>query len=102
MSLVFHIPQSAYSIETGILAFKYGAKAGVLPKAETFVNGEFVEVPENWAGYDQANREDFFGAIPVSLPLGNLKETVTVELSFPDDGGHVSSVVLLTESIRLD
>ena len=64
------------------------------------VNGKPVDVPSNWTGYDQANREDFFGAIPIPIPVDALEATTTVEITFPDDGGHVSSVLLLTESPR--
>lgn len=62
------------------------------------VNGEAVPVPDNWPGYDQANRSDFFGAIEIPVPAGLLAEQTTVELTFPDDGGHVSSVVLVAEA----
>ncbi|MDP4693480.1 MAG: hypothetical protein NWS00_02950, partial [Opitutales bacterium] len=62
------------------------------------VNGHTVEVPANWPGYDQGNRKDFFGAIPVPLPVDCLKSTTSVELIFPDDGGRVSSLLLLTDT----
>ncbi|MGC6455243.1 MAG: T9SS C-terminal target domain-containing protein [Coraliomargaritaceae bacterium] len=81
------------------LRFSIGRKPDRSRKPLLTINGNNVEVPDNWAGYDQGNRKDFFGAIPVSLPVDHLDETVTVELSFPDDGGRVSSVVLITESI---
>lgn len=64
------------------------------------VNGQTVEVPANWPGYDQGNRKDFFGAIPIPLPTDCLKSKTTVELIFPDDGGRVSSLLLLTDASK--
>ncbi|WP_157600859.1 RICIN domain-containing protein [Persicobacter sp. CCB-QB2] len=58
------------------------------------VNGTSIPVPQNWAGYDQANREDFFGVIdiPVSFDLLNTNNTVTIQ--YPDNGGFISSLIL--------
>ena len=86
------------AVQQASLRISMGRKLDRSLQPDLKVNGQRVEVPDNWAGYDQSNRSDFFGAIPVPLPVDNFSEAVTVELSFPDDGGHVSSVVLLTES----
>ncbi|MBB6430503.1 T9SS C-terminal target domain-containing protein [Algisphaera agarilytica] len=61
------------------------------------VNGHRVDVPNDWPGYDQANRSDFFGAIPIPVPIEHLTETTEVTLTFPDSDGHVSSLILVTE-----
>ncbi|NME66753.1 PKD domain-containing protein [Flammeovirga aprica] len=58
------------------------------------VNGTAVNVPDNWKGQDQAHRDDFFGVIEIPVDLSLLKEENTVEVTFPDDGGHVSSLIL--------
>ncbi|MEM6757740.1 MAG: hypothetical protein AAF586_11280, partial [Planctomycetota bacterium] len=53
--------------------------------------------PDDWPGYDQANRSDFFGTITIPLPAEVLEPTTTVSVTFPDDGGRVSTMVLITE-----
>lgn len=78
------------------VSFGRDRKLSTQPKLK--VNGTPVPMPTNWPGYDQENRTDFFGALPVPLDPALLKPQTTVELTFPDDGGHVSSVVLLTET----
>ncbi|WP_435314295.1 beta-agarase [Cellulophaga fucicola] len=65
------------------------------------INGTIVTVPTNWAGYDQAGREQFFGVIPIPVDLDNIKNgTNTMELTFPDSGGYVSSIILNTENFK--
>ncbi|MEO0605089.1 MAG: T9SS C-terminal target domain-containing protein, partial [Myxococcota bacterium] len=61
------------------------------------INGVSVDVPNDWPGYDQANRSDFFGAIAIPVPANLLKPTTEVSVTFPDDGGRVSTMVLTTE-----
>lgn len=67
---------------------------------ELEVNGQPVPFPTNWAGYDQSNRSDFFGAIEVPVPMELIEPETTVSLRFPDDGGRVSTVVLVTDVER--
>ncbi|MEO0796697.1 MAG: T9SS C-terminal target domain-containing protein [Verrucomicrobiota bacterium] len=80
------------------LRMSIGRKPKMSKEPKVYVNGTEVEMPKNWAGYDQGNRKDFFGAIPIPFAANLLKPTTTVKLVFPDDGGRVSSVVLLTET----
>jgi len=59
------------------------------------INGTAVTVPMDWPGYDQANREQFFGAISIPFDIQLLTTTTNVvEVTFPDDGGRVSSMVI--------
>ena len=66
---------------------------------EVLVNGEKVEVPSNWKGYDQANRKKFFGAIEIPIPMNFIMKNNTIKISFPDAGGHLSSLILDVEKI---
>lgn len=84
-------------VERASLRMSIGRKLDRSKQPVLKVNGKIVEVPSNWAGYDQANRSDFFGSIPVPVPADVLQARTTVEITFPDDGGRVSSVVLLTD-----
>ena len=59
-----------------------------------FENGKKIEIPFNWEGYDQKNRKKFFGVIDVPIPPNLLKETIVVHITFPDSGGHLSTLIL--------
>jgi hypothetical protein len=63
------------------------------------VNGTNVDVPNDWAGYDQTNRDDFFGVIEIPVPVELLNTDNTVTVTFPDSGGRVSSMILNVEAI---
>ncbi|GAA4934253.1 hypothetical protein GCM10023314_03360 [Algibacter agarivorans] len=63
------------------------------------LNGKTIEVPNNWAGYDQLARERFFGVIGIPIEIKHLVDGENkVEITFPDSGGHVSSVIINVES----
>jgi len=61
------------------------------------VNGTQVEVPRNWAGYDQASRNDFFGTIEIPFSSSLLSASNEVTVQFPDNGGHLASMILQVE-----
>jgi len=58
------------------------------------VNGTEISVPDDWAGYDQATRISFFGAIKIPFDRALLQPNTEIEVTFPDAGGHVSSIVM--------
>ncbi len=66
------------------------------------LNDNVVLTPDNWAGYDQANRDAFFGTLVIPVPLSYVKSTNKVAVTFPDSGGHISSVVINTEIFSND
>lgn len=61
------------------------------------VNGTTIATPTNWKGYDQANREDFFGTIDVAVPMSLIQANNTVSITFPDAGGRIASLILNVE-----
>jgi hypothetical protein len=63
------------------------------------VNGTVVPVPNDWKGYDQANRDDFFGVIDIPVPISLLSQNNTITATFPDSGGRVSSMILEVEAV---
>ncbi|WP_024481451.1 hypothetical protein [Cellulophaga baltica] len=98
-TLTFKI-DDVVSGEKGIATLKMGlGRTHELSKKPILkINGTIVTIPENWAGYDQAGREQFFGVIPVPTPLKNIKTGENIiELTFPDSGGYVSSIIVNTE-----
>lgn len=78
------------------------ARAHNLSKApKVTINGKKINVPSNWSGYDQAPREHYFGVIEIPFPVKYLKNGDNkVTLSFPDTGGHVSSIILNAEVLQ--
>ncbi len=82
---------------TAHLRMGIGRKHNVSKQPIVMVNGVTVPVPNDWAGYDQINRTDFFGAIDIPVPVEHLNEDTTVTIQFPDTGGHVSSLILEVE-----
>ena len=66
------------------------------------VNGNIVLTPDNWGGYDQANKVSFFGMLSIPIPMSYLKKDNEVEVTFADTGGKVSSVVINTEIFSTD
>ena len=57
------------------------------------VNGTEVTVPTDYRGYDQADKNRFFGVIEIPVAWNVLATTNNVSVSFPDSGGHVSSAI---------
>lgn len=76
------------------LSMSIGRKHNVSKSPVVKVNGVQVEVPSNWEGYDQSNRKDFFGTIEIPVPMELVKETNKVSITFPDNGGHLSTLIM--------
>ncbi|MEM8947043.1 MAG: hypothetical protein AAGD11_17845 [Planctomycetota bacterium] len=81
------------------LRMSIGRKHDRSKAPEVVVNGNSVEVPTDWKGYDQANRDDFFGMIEIPVPIELIGESNTVSVTFPDSGGRVSSMILGVEAL---
>ncbi|MEO0793886.1 MAG: beta-agarase [Verrucomicrobiota bacterium] len=84
-----------------ILRLSPGRELGkqVLPDSIEF-NGYDLQIPDNWAGDDQAGRANFFGMIEVPVPMEYVREENTVEIIYPDTGGKVACVVLQVNLIE--
>lgn len=100
--LTFEI-EKAVASKNGSATIRMGiSRAHNLSKSpKVTINGTPVEVPNNWAGYDQAPREQFFGVIPIPVAINLIKEGKnTITITFPDAGGFVSSVILNEERLK--
>jgi len=64
-------------------------------------NGISINVPSNWKGYDQRDRDDFFGTIDIPIPIDIVQENNVVSITFNDTDGHLSSLVLNVETYDL-
>lgn len=58
------------------------------------VNGTTVQVPNNWRGDDQSQRERFFGVLEIPVPFDLIQANNTISVEFGDSGGHISTVTL--------
>lgn len=85
--------------ETGYarLRMGIGRKHDRSKRPEVRLNGQTINVPDNWMGYDQADRDDFFGVIDIPLPIQHVRADNVVTIKFPDSGGRLSSLVLEVE-----
>jgi hypothetical protein len=88
---------SASSIASATLRMSIGRKHYRSKSPTVLINGQALSVPTNWKGYDQANRDDFFGMIEIDVPTESIQESNTVSLTFPDSGEYLSSLVLITQ-----
>jgi len=79
-----------------------GRKHDVSKIPQVKVNGTIVSVPTNIKGYDQANRDDFFGTIEIPVSMALLQTNNTITFNFPDSGGHLASVILNVEKYDSD
>ncbi len=91
-----NVPTS--SIASATLRMSIGRKHNRSKSPTVLINGQALSVPTNWKGYDQANRDDFFGMIEIDVPAASVQASNTVSLTFPDSDGHLSSLVFITEN----
>ena len=58
------------------------------------INGTQVDSPVEYRGDDQLDRDRFFGVLEVKVPYNLIQENNTVDITFPDNGGHISSLAM--------
>jgi len=97
--LIFEFNDVELGVGFSKLSMSIGRGHDLSKTPEVFVNDNKVEVPLNWKGYDQANRKKFFGAIEIPVPMDFILKNNSVKISFPDAGGHLSSLILDVEKI---
>ena len=98
--ITFNFENTPVGKGTALLKMGIGRKHDRSKKPVITINDQVVEVPDNWKGYDQVNRDDFFGIIEIPFHTEILKKTNQVNITFPDSGGKVSSVILQTELVE--
>ncbi|MEM0913715.1 MAG: glycosyl hydrolase [Planctomycetota bacterium] len=78
----------------GLLRVAIGRDQSLSLQPTVSVNGQAIDVPDNWKGGLQRGRGMFYGVIEVPVPGELLEGDVDVTLEFPDAGGRVATVVL--------
>ncbi|NLR94288.1 T9SS type A sorting domain-containing protein [Flammeovirga agarivorans] len=84
-----------------ILRIGLGRDLGKSLTPKVKVNGKQIQVPNNWKGNHQENRDRFFGVIEVPVEYDHLSENNTITVSFDDDGGHISTMILKTYELSV-
>jgi len=90
---------SAYS--SALIRLSLGRAHARSKKPVVKVNGTKVMVPDDWAGYDQATRDSFFGSIEIPFDRSLLTANTSVEVVFSDTGGHVSTIVMDVNNVSM-
>jgi hypothetical protein len=71
-----------------------GRDHGKILKPIVKVNNVDITVPDDWRGYDQADKGRFFGVLEIPVPYDVLDTDNIISVQFPDSGGHISSIAL--------
>ncbi|WP_111977504.1 agarase [Algibacillus agarilyticus] len=67
------------------------------------INGSLINLPDDFRGYDQNHnaagekgkaRNSFFGVLEIPFPYRLLKKDNNVDVTFADDGGKISTVII--------
>ncbi|MGC6430040.1 MAG: T9SS type A sorting domain-containing protein [Jejuia sp.] len=77
-----------------ILRVGVGRNHGLSLSPTLMFNGTAIEIPENFRGDDQADRDNFFGVLEIPVPYDILQQNNIIEISFSDTGGYVSTVTM--------
>ncbi|MEI8669080.1 hypothetical protein P4S65_12955 [Pseudoalteromonas sp. B131b] len=78
----------------GILRLSFGREHDLAQQSIVKVNGTLVTVPTDYAGDEQVFRPQVFSMLEIKVPNELLKTNNTILVTYPDDGGFVSSVTL--------
>lgn len=95
----FTVPAVKTGHGEALLRIGLGRDHGSSLTPEVKLNGKKVAIKGDVIrGYDQANRTRFFGLLEIPVGMDLLKEgDNTVEVTFGDNGGHVTSVIIQSE-----
>lgn len=90
-----------HNVETGpsgeaVLRLGTGRSHGKSLSPEVLFNGTRIEVPSDYRGGSQSDRDNFFGVLELDVPWSLIKDSNTVSVRFHDDGGHISSLAMQT------
>lgn len=77
-----------------VLRIGMGREHGTSLRPKVMINGTEVLVPADFRGDNQKDREVYFGVIEVEVPVDLLSKNNTIELTFPDGKGHISSLAM--------
>ena len=85
-----------------ILRVGIGRPHNLSLKPAIILNGKNIEVPDNWRGDNQAQKESFFGLLEIPVSFDDLHENNQISITFGDTGGHISSVTMQVYNFSTD
>ncbi|TYA73904.1 T9SS type A sorting domain-containing protein [Seonamhaeicola marinus] len=77
-----------------VLRVGVGRNHGLSLTPNIMLNGSSIAIPDNIRGDDQEDRDNFFGVLEIPIPYDLIQENNEIEVSFSDNGGHISTVTL--------
>ncbi|WP_208021453.1 T9SS type A sorting domain-containing protein [Flavicella sediminum] len=77
-----------------VLRLGLGRAHGKNLQPKVLFNDVEIDVPEDYRGYNQADKASFFGVLEIPVPYGLLKNNNEISVTFSETGGHISSVAL--------
>lgn len=96
-SEVFHIENlPADELQRAELRIGFGRSNTLSKQPSIRLNGTLLTTPSNIMGRETDDRDNFFGMLHLSIPPESIQENNTVEIEFPDQGGHISTVAIRT------
>ena len=91
-----HYTGDTTSLSSAMLRVSFGRNRNLSLQPSVSMNGTKLEVPENERGQRDEMGKERFTAKEIQVPVQLLKKTNRVAVQFPDSGGHVSTVVLVS------
>ena len=85
-------------LDRAVLRIGLGRSQPSSKKPQVLFNGTELTVPFNILGYDGDSRADFFGILQVPVPVELVQSQNSISVTFPDTGGHLSTLALRTFS----
>lgn len=85
-----------------VLRLSFGREHKKSQKPEVTFNGKTLNLPENFSGDEQKYRPQFFNMLEIDVPNNLLQQDNTVTITFPDDGGYVTTTTLQTFEFSSD
>ena len=85
-----------------VLRIGIGRAHQLSKQPEVKVNGVKITVPDNVRGELQEDRDGFFGVLEVPVPYQLISSNTSVSVTFPDNGGHISSVNMRVSNFSTD
>ena len=77
-----------------ILRIGIGRDHGKSLKPQVQINGVNINVPDNYAGLPQAERDRFYGVIEIPIDTKLLTTNNKISVKFADNGGHLATVTM--------
>ncbi|WP_322607598.1 hypothetical protein [Pontiella agarivorans] len=76
----------------GVLRLGAGRNQALSRQPVVRFNGTALDVPTDFMGHEGDGRNDFMGQLNIPVPYGLIQSSNIVSITYPDTGGHISSL----------